>query len=88
MSMSKKMIAAVLLLAPLAALGHDKPNQTPQVVEKTRTDRDGWIVAGILAAGLVGAVIWCNTREKEEKKVAVVPTEDGKGAKVSFEWRH
>lgn len=64
-------------------LNHDKPKpeQPPVVIERTKTNNDAWVVAGALAVGLIGVVVWCNTKDEKgrEKKVelAPVPTANG-----------
>lgn len=70
--------------APSSTAGvynHEKPKPQPQptVVERTKTDRDGWIVAGLVAAGLVGVIVWCKRdgngrQQKAEFAPAVSPS--------------
>jgi hypothetical protein len=77
---------ALLILIPALAVAHDKPKPQPEPapVQEPKGCSCWWQPVAVIG-GAVGLAFYLD--EKRKQKVAVQPTDDGKGAKVAYERR-
>ena len=94
--MNIRNIFAATLIVPALAMAHDhkKPAPTPppeQTPTPAKSVGSGNAVFPTLfavgGATLIGLAVYRSKTETEEKRVEVVPFEDGRGAKLAGSWR-
>lgn len=84
---------ALVLLFPFAVAAHDhkKPTQ-PAPKEVAPKGCSCWWQPTLVGLGPVGGVagiaLYAQKDEKQSRRVELRPTDDGKGAKLAYEWRH
>lgn len=89
----KRIVAALAALALSTAClaGGDhtkpKPQPAPQPAPAKAHDSNDLGPILLLSAAIIGVVIYHQKSEKDEKKVTIAPTPDGKGATASLEYR-
>lgn len=84
-----KYIAGLLALFAFAVSAHEKPKPQPKPETVVVKERDSnYKGALIIVAAVSGIAFYVYQNQEKTKKVALEPTQDGRGAKVAFEWRH
>lgn len=88
----KRLIAALVIAMFASASiagdhGKPKPQPTPAPTPAPAKDSNDFLPIALLAAALVGVVVYQQKRERDEKRVALQPTPDGKGLQAAVEYR-
>lgn len=84
--------ALLILLFPLSALAHNYPGELPKPPQSQPTPPHcscWWqpvLTAGAISA-MIGVPLYISHDEREQKRVDLKPTSDGKGARIVIEVR-